>query len=228
VRRITQWHVGRLHAEFKRSGSIARAAEYAKVSLPTAYRHLGAFAKELGYRAPVQREALRLYASGLSTKGVAAALAEKYNPSPSRQTVWDWVRSAGIVRSKGRAQEIRACTENRRDYAALRRQVRELAEEKLWSVRAIARHLGVSRNFVKCWIPREYRCELSTSIERRAWQAYHPDVERRRTLFDQVVALRERGRKLEDIVVETGLSRSTVWVWCKRAGLTKPTTRRAA
>jgi DNA-binding CsgD family transcriptional regulator/transposase-like protein len=222
-RRISKWHVARIRAAHRRTGSVAIAAEAAGVSLPTAYRVLADVVKQAGYTMRVVREAVDLYRAGYSARGVARILGERMSPAPSHESVSGWARAAGVDRSKSRAQEVRAARLAARDYDALRRRARFLATEKLWSVRQIACTLKVSRNFVLRSVPKSYRCGLSLSIERRMWQAHLPDVERRRQIRDEVILRRKQGETYPEIAAATGLSHSTVYHYCHQAGLTTPT-----
>lgn len=228
TRRISAWHIARLRKAFDRTHNVADAANAAGVSLPTAYRVLADQIRPTTFRTRMRKEALRLYASGLSCRAVALELKKAHDAAPSQESIHQWAKAAGILRTKSRADELQNARRHGRNYDELRKQARHLAEENLWSVRRISEHLGVTRKVVQRAIAREHRLDPSEATERRQWQAYLPDVEARRARRDDVIARREKGQTYPEIVAATGLSAATVFTYCKRAGLTKSIRREAA
>lgn len=214
-----------LLAEYERTHSVADASAASGVCVPSAYRILsqvGIFkAATPQYKTALRRRAVDLYRKGLSCRAIEKAFRSEFSPAPSRAIINDWVKSAGVVRTRSRADELMNARLNGRDYDQMRKRVLYLATEKLWSIRRIANELGVSRNFVARAVPRSYHCDPAEATERRAWQAFHPDVERRRAKRDLVVTLRERGLTYPQITEKTGVSKAMVYRYCRLAGLTK-------
>lgn len=218
-------------AEYARTASIRLAAAAADMTQSWAYKLLRE-ADLIRTHPPVftarqAREAIALYRTGISCREVARTMAESHSPAPSQQWVFIRVQEAGILRSKSRTMQMRESRRHGKDFDRIRAIARVLAAEKLWSVRKIAEHLGVSKRTVHRALPASLRCNPSLATERRAWQAYLPDVERRRALRDEVIARRERGETYPQIRQGTGLSTSTISLYLHRAGLTKPIARRA-
>ncbi len=219
-RRTTAWHRSRIRATYERTGSVAAAAQAVGVSLNTAYRWLSDRVSARTHKLATQREALQLYASGLSCRAVAREIKRRHGNGPSHAAVCEWAFAAGLLRDKSRADELQNARRNERHYDSLRAEARRLAEEHLWSVRRIAAHLHVSRNFVKRAIDDEYKDDPSSATLKRRWSAMLPDVDRRRAVRDEVIARRERGERLKDIVAATGKSLATVCKYLREAGLT--------
>jgi transposase len=164
----------------------------------------------------VTREALRFYAQGLSCRKVAAILSITFDPAPSQETIYQWARVAGIIRTKTRANELREARRQGKNFDAIREEARHLAVDRLWSVRRISEQLHVSRGVVTRALAGSYesREHLLTPREatiRRKWQAYLPDVEQRRARRDEVIDRRERGETYTSIAAALGVSRSTVY-----------------
>jgi transposase-like protein len=234
-RRISEWHRSRLSAAYRRTRSVCAAARAARVSLPTAYRYLADQHRSAvpTFKTRIRNEALRLYLSGLSCRAVARELAKTHRPAPSQESVHQWMKAAGVLRSKRRSDELMNARVHGRDYDQIRRDARRLAADKLWSVRRIAETLQVSRGVVKRAIARsplrpDHILNPADATLRRMWQAYLPDVEERRRVRDEVITRRERGETLKSIAVATGKSEATVWKYCREAGLTKPLNRQTA
>jgi hypothetical protein len=183
-KKYTSWHVGRVRAEYRRMRSHVKAAAAAGVSSAWAYKILrkhgdvrAAGRQTRQYTARQRSEALELYASGLSCGLVAAEMVRRQGSrAPGRQSVYTWVIEAGLLRSRARAMELRMARELRKNMDALRVEAKRLAEEKLWSVRRIALHLGVGRNTVNRVIEAEDHCDPSEAMLRRKWEAELPDV----------------------------------------------------
>ncbi|MGA7617018.1 MAG: hypothetical protein WBX15_17745 [Thermoanaerobaculia bacterium] len=167
------------------------------------------------YTARQAHRAVELYRSGLSTSLVAQEIG-----GVSREWVRVQVVAAGILRSKSHAMRLRMAREKGRDYEQLRREALELATEQLMSVRAIAKYLSVSTNFVKQAIPRELRCNPKDATLRRKWQAFLPDVEARRERRERVILMRRGGATYARIIAETGVCQATVYRYLSEAGLT--------
>jgi hypothetical protein len=212
--------------KYRQNGSLEKTAAAVGCSRSFAYKVL-VDAGEIVNHPPVfttkvVRDAIALYGSGLSARATVVELNKTHNPPPSQQWVFERVREAGIARSHARANEIREMQRLGKDFDLIRRIARRIATEKLWSAKMIARHLGVSTKTITRALPPGLRCDASLATQRRKWQAYLPDVDRRRALRDDVIALRLRKTTIAAIVSTTGLSKSTVCLYLKRAGLTKP------
>jgi AraC-like DNA-binding protein len=172
------------------------------------------------YRTGIRTEALGLYQSGLSCRRVVAELKRRHGSSPSQNTIFEWCRDERVLRDKSRADELMNARRNGRNYDQVRLEARRLAEDHLWSIRRIARHLGVAKSAVKRAIDPDHHLDLSEAVMRRVWQAYLPDVDDRLRRRDEVIALRHRGATYPEISKATGLSPSTVFSYCRCAGLT--------
>jgi hypothetical protein len=222
--RVTPQVLERIVTTYALCGSLQRTADVCGVHRMTAYKHL----KRLGlvrdrptYTARLAREAVSLYASGMSAQDVSDELRNRHGNAPNAEWVRWHVRKAGTQRSRSRASEIANKKRFGRDYDAIRKEARKLAEEKLWSVRRIALHLGVSTKMVSLAIPHEHRLGLRDALIRANWQAYVPKVERRRALQDRVIALRMGGATYPEIEAQTGVRTHTVWYWLRMCGLTR-------
>jgi transposase len=166
------------------------------------------------FKTRIRREAMALYAPGLSCRAVAAALRLRHSPSPSQESVHQWARADGILRNKTRADELMNARRNGRDYDAIRARAPRLHSLMKWSVRAIALHFGVSRNVIKRIVARQDTPAQATW--KRAWIAHHPDVEKRRADYARAAELRADGKTLAEIARTLGRPYSTVSAWFAR------------
>ena len=212
---------------YRETGSLSQAAAGGGVSTTRAHQMLAA-AKAI--RRPLAvfpvsliRKALALYASGLSCREAAARIARETKYRPTDVWIFRHAKRAGILRSHSRAMQLAAATHYKKDFDAIRRAARKLAEKNLWSVTHISKVLGVSSHVVVAALPRSLRCGRSLANERRAWQAFLPDVELRRERRDRVVFLRQRGYSYAEIMAATGLSKPTVTRYLQLAGMTART-----
>lgn len=226
-RRITDWHVARLRAAYRRTASVPAAARAAGVSLPTAYRVLAEELKPVVhvYKTRLRQEAKRLYASGMSCREVARELAKTHSPTPTHESIRGWMAAAGILRGIRRALELRAIRERGKDYDRIRAIARRLSNEKQLSPSHIARVLGVQKSVIRRVLDRDQRLDSAEATLRRNWQADLPDVHERLRKRELVVTLRERGATYPQIKATTGLSAATVYKYLREAGLTKATRR---
>ncbi|MCU1349505.1 MAG: hypothetical protein JWO56_2535 [Acidobacteria bacterium] len=82
-----------------------------------------------GYSTILVNEALELYSAGLSCRATAAALKRRHPdiPTPSHESVGQWTRRAGILRSKTRAHELQNARRTGIDYNRVRREAPLLA-----------------------------------------------------------------------------------------------------
>lgn len=224
-RRLTRWHRSRVLAAYARGASVTEAARRAGISTTTAYRILddaGVVKRTPVYPAWLIGEAERLYVEErLSCRGVVKALARRFDRAPSQQWVFDHLRRRGVLRTKSDADRIQNSRRTGKDYSALRRTARRLAQEKRWSVRHIARVLDVSRGMVRRSVDPVDRCDPSQATTRRAWQAEHPDVESRLDKHASAVFWRRQGRTYREIAGLTGLSIATIYLALKAAGMTR-------
>lgn len=224
-KRFGKWHRSRVLGAYRRLKSIEKAAATAGVSPSWAYSVLDQ-ADLIAHRTPVYpvsliQEAERLYVEErLSCRGVAARLAETYDPAPSQEWVYQRLRERGVLRSKSRALRVRNGRENSKDYDALAAEAAKLAANRKLSIRRIAQDLGVSRNMARQAVRKADRCNPSRATRRRAWEADLPDVEDRLDRRARVIYLRrELGKTYAEIAAATGLARSTICVYLKDAGL---------
>lgn len=227
-RRYTAWHRGRVLAAYRREESLRAAAAAAGVGATWAYRVLeeaGAIARKTPqYPVRLVREAERLYIEErLSCRAVASRLRETYGAAPSQEWVHARMRERGVLRTKSQTNKIQNGRRNGRDYEKdLPARARELAARR-WSVRRIARELGVSRNAVKAYIDPVDRCSRAEATVRERWLAEDPGAERRRELRVRVLDLRVRhGLKYREISEMTGLSVPTISAYLRQAGVTRP------
>lgn len=230
MRRLSSWHVSRLHATYARTSSIAESARAAGVSLPTAYRVLAKVHAPAVpvFKTGIRKEAQRLYETGLSCRAVAEELAKVHSPAPSQESIHQWMRNAGVLRTKSRAMELREAKKHGKDYDRIRQQARRLVIEEALCEKSAAKILGVGRKVVERALPEDERVtDPSEAMLRRKWQSNLPDVEQRRAIRDEVIARRERGETLDQIVAATGKSKATVSKYIRDAGLSRPTKRRA-
>lgn len=150
----------------------------------------------------------------MSCRAVARKLRELHPDivTPSQETVHTWCRRAGILRNKTQADEIAQHNRNGIDYDRIREEAPVLASERNWSVHAIARHFGVSRNVINRVVARDTR---SDATRRRHNLADHPDTNKRRE--DQVYAATRRaeGAAIRDIAAELGRPEPTVRRWLR-------------
>lgn len=188
----------------------------------------------LGWPGEYEREAVKLYTGGLSCRGAAAAMKERHAHTPSQETIHQWAKAAGVLRTKSRADEIQNARRAGRTISAadgLRSQARKLRREHKWSVKYIAGVLGVSRNFVERAIfkKRSLRqrtrrrmpaSRASRATRLRAWQADHPDVIDRIRAMHVAVTMKDAGATLPEIVFRTKRSKKTIWTWLRETGRT--------
>jgi len=223
-RRLTEWHRSRVLAAYRRRPSVASAARAAGISTTAAWSILdaaGVVQRTPVYPASLVREAERLYLEErLSCRGVARRLAAKHDPPPSQQWVFDHLRRRGVLRSRSQADRVFNSRRTGKDYDALGRRARQLAGEKRWSVRQIARALGVSRNMVHAALRPDDRLDARQATLRRKWVADHPDVEARLDRRASAVFWRRQGLTYSRIAKLTGLSSATIYVALKEANLT--------
>lgn len=227
-RRYGDWHRRRVIAAYGREGSVSRAACAVGVGETWAYKVLeevGAIAHRTPtYPVSLVREAERLYvAERLSCRAVARRLAEKHGTGPSQEWVHARMRERGVLRTKSETNKIQNGRRNGRDYEKdLPARARELARRR-WSVRRIARELGISRNAVKAYLPAADRCGPAEATVRQRWLADDAGAELRRGRRAQVLELRvRRGLKYREIAAITGLSVPTISAYLRQAGLTRP------
>lgn len=223
MKRISSWHLSRLRAAYRRTGSVPEAAKAGCVSVATAYRHLANehLSRVPTFKTRIRREALKLYASGLSSRAVVRELEKSYSPAPSQESICQWAKAAGILRSKTRANELRAKRVHQKDYDRIRQIARQLSDERQLSPMHIARVLGVQKSVIRRAIARDQRLDPSEATLRRKWQADLPDVNERLHKRETVITMRERGATYPQIIAATGLSQSTVSIYLRSAGLTK-------
>lgn len=224
------WHRARVLANYARTSSHTAAARAAGVSPGWAYGVLkrnSRIADQNCFTARTMLEARRLYVEErLSCRGVVARLrAAGVDPAPSQQTVFDYLRRAGVLRTKSQADVIQNGRRNGRDYEAIGPVARELARERRWSVHRIARELDISRNAVKRHLEAEDRCDAAEATRRAQWEADTPEARARRERRIQVMQLRIAGKKLREIVAAVGVSLPTVCTWLREDGLTRPPVR---
>jgi len=177
------------------------------------------------YTVRLVSEAERLYVDEqLSCRGVVARLKELHpgDPAPSQEWVNVHLRRRGVLRDKSRADEIMNARRNGKDYDGLAVRAHELASQKL-SVRAIARRLDVSRNFVRLRAP-EAAVGASEATKRQAWETDNPAASARRARRARVAELRMRWLAgehwdLKAIVADVGASLATVSSDLRATGL---------
>jgi hypothetical protein len=226
--RINDDRIARLRRVFIETGSVALAARAAGMDRRAAYQRLGVQGPRREFTTGTRRVALELYGSGMSAASVEEELRRRgYKHVPSREAIGKWAHAAGVARSRSRSDELGQAVRRGRDYDELRRQVRYLATERLLSITRIAKELGVSRNFVRRAMPTVARLNSRSAVERRIWQAYLPDVERRRAAVAEVARRRAAGESIPAIAAAVGISPMTVWRYCRRSGLTHPRKRAA-
>lgn len=221
-RKITDWHVSRMRAEYRRSRSIAKAAAAGKVSLPTAYRYLEDVHQSTVPVFPIslERRAIDLYVSKrLSCRGVVEHLKREMDPAPSQQWVFERVRDAGVLRSRSRADRLQNTERTGIDYDQVEAQSVRLVLVEKRSVREVAEQLGVSRGTVKRAVG-DLAPDPSKATEIRRWQSPHPDARARRRRLELVRELREAGLSHQEISRLTGVSPATTYLDLKRLGLT--------
>ncbi len=223
-RRYGAWHRTQIIETYKATSSTAKAAAAAGTSASYAWHILddeGLITNRTPeYPAEVVEEALRLYIDErLSCRGVEARLREKHSPAPSQESIHQWVKAHGLLRTKSQADVIQNSRRNGRDYEGeVGPRAQELATRKL-SVRRIARELGVSRQAVKRHLSEEDRPGPAMATIRQAWEADTPEARARRARRDQVVVMRHDGATYPEIEEESGLSTATVYLYLKGAGL---------
>lgn len=189
----------------------------------TAYKHLlrlGLAGKRPTWTVKMATEAVALYASGLSAVETREELLRRHNGNaPSIEWIRVHVRRAGVQRSRSRGAELKSAKRFGKDYELIRRRARFLAEEKLWSVLRIAKHLGVGTRTVERALPPEHRLGYQEAAIRRCWQSDTPEVNARREKADRVVALRMEGKTYREITELTGVTRSSIGYWLRQFGL---------
>jgi transposase len=216
--------------EYRRTKSLQAAASAAGATRSWTYKFLkqsGEIGDRPVFTVRIAREAVKLYSTGLSCREVCEVLARSYNHVPTIQWVTVQVRQAGAIRSHSRATEIAEAKRRGRDFDRIRSVARTMFEEQLLSVLEISRRLGVATRTIERAITPALRCNRSEARGRRHWQAYMPDVERRRALRDDVVARRQGGATYDEIKAATGVTTHTIGYWLKQAGLTKTVRRRS-
>ena len=171
-------------------------------------------ASRMMWKTAIRSEAMRLYASGLSCRSVIRELKKSRDVVPSQESVHQWAKAAGILRTKSRADELMNARRIGRDFDAVRREGRRLRTQLNWSVRAIAQHLGVSRNVIKRVVLND---SPSKATHRRAWMAHHPDVEKRRADYERAASMRADGKRFSEIARAIGRPYPTIYSWF-RAG----------
>jgi hypothetical protein len=227
VKLISRYRRRKLFCSYKALGSIVQAAKAAGVSIPTAYRYLADYVKP-AYPARLRSEARRLYLSGMSCRRVTRELRVLHDgEGPSQETIHQWMRMAGILRSKSRADEIHNAQRSGRDIQAaddLRTTARRLVRGKNFSVTRVAAMLGVCRKFVI----RACKGEVPTRAGAQRllkWWADLPEVEARRRRRALVIEMRLGRATYPEITKATGLSTATISVYLREARLTNSSRR---
>lgn len=210
-------------ATYRLTRSSIEAAKEAGVSVWWAQwilRRGGMLRRRTDHKVRIGTEAVALYRGGLSIELVAKELAKKYSPAPSREWIRRYLKSSGVTRSRHQAQKLQAARRFGRNYDDVRRRACAIAEEKLWSAKRIARFLGVSEMTIRhALISAGHVLTKSEGRQRFVWQAYLPEVERRRAKRAQVFCLRGLGKTYAEIADETGLSESTVGNYLRHFGM---------
>lgn len=177
----------------------------------------------LGYPASLLREAQQLYVEErLSCRRVVEKLRERHGWAPSQQCVFEHLRRRGVLRSRSDADRAMNERLHGKDYRTLAERARQLAEDHYWSPRAIARHLGVSKGMVRRTLEPHQQPGPAEAIRRRAWDASYPDVRARLRRRIEVLRRRRAGETYDAIAAALGVSRSTIYHYCRAAKLTRP------
>jgi len=156
----------------------------------------------------------------LSCRAVAEQLARELDgDGPSHEWVATRLRERGLLRDKSASQRARRKVQARRDYTVLEEGARGLYRQG-FGVPAIAKRLDVSRRSVKRWTA-DLRRDPATAQRAKKWTAPTEDVRQRLRRRALVVELRQTGATYAAIVAATGVSKPTVYLYLRAAGLVR-------
>ena len=231
-KKYTDWHHARIKAEYRRTSSCERAAEYVGCSQSYAWR----VCKEAGlieadvveHSIGLLKEARRLYAEEeMSCRAVSRKLRERHGPlAPSQQWVYQQMQRLGLIRSKSETNRIWQQRANRIDYSAAEEEAYRLFTEHAWSRNRIAEHLGVGRTTVGRWLHEEVEDlpSLSEATIRAYWDADTPEVRARWKRALAVFRMRtDQGLSYQQIHERTGYATATIQRYLEAVRTGRPT-----
>jgi transposase InsO family protein len=113
---------------------------------------------------------------------------------------------------------------NRGKHSKFSLQTRLMAVERVlqqgWTVSAVARAIGASRQIIYRWL-RRFKAEGEAALADRSSRPLHSPAKLAPALVEVLAALRALGHSLSYLAQELKLVRSTAWRWLKRLGMNR-------